>query len=81
MCLLTCLLGFLFGCLALVDCLEGISEGLHPAVCIIVDKWDKLPRTVLQDELQKVLEDFSPAKITELLDAINVRFYSILFVL
>jgi hypothetical protein len=49
-----------------------IAEGQHPAVCLILDKGDKVPRSVLQEELQKILLDSPPEQISQLLETINV---------
>ena len=50
-----------------------MQEADRAAVCILVDKWDKIPRLVLQQELEGVLAAHSPARVTHLLDTLDVR--------
>ena len=52
--------------------LSGVAEALHAAACIILDKGDKLPREVVQEQLQSLLVDSTPASITELLNTVHV---------
>jgi hypothetical protein len=49
-----------------------VLEADRAAACILVDKWDKVPREVLHEEMRKILPDLSAEKISQLLDTINV---------
>lgn len=42
------------------------------AVCILVDKWDKVPPETLQEEVQKVLPNHSHSQVNQLLDTLDV---------